>query len=87
MADLHALSSIDLLTTLTREIEWTLHSMFRSDEGYSARVKGKVDAINMLTGAEAWNLDGSEDMEDAREVAQLIKRVAGRKKTTSNHYR
>jgi hypothetical protein len=55
--------------------------MSRSDDGYTSRLDVKLDAIRNLTSEEAWAADGTDEMEESREVANMVKRIAGKRRT------
>jgi predicted Rdx family selenoprotein len=66
---------VELVTAISRELEWMIHSMSRSDEFYGVRVEATVGAILDLSADGVWTNDEDEAMEDAREVAQKIREV------------
>ncbi|KAI0333727.1 ATP-dependent DNA helicase [Cubamyces sp. BRFM 1775] len=69
----------DILSTAARELEFTVHSLCRTTEGYNERAAEKVRAVKLLSRAEAWSGNGgSEEYEDAREVADTLRQVCQR---------
>ncbi|KAJ8454684.1 hypothetical protein ONZ51_g12891 [Trametes cubensis] len=65
-----------ILSTAARELEFTVHSLCRTTEGYNERAAEKVRAVKLLARAEAWSGNGgSEDYEDAREVADALRQA------------
>lgn len=68
----------DFLKSLTQNIEWSVHSMCRTEDGYQDRIEPKVDAIKLLSEDDAWREGDEEDFEDAREIANMAKDAAKR---------
>ncbi|KAH9889798.1 P-loop containing nucleoside triphosphate hydrolase protein [Cubamyces lactineus] len=69
----------DILSTAARELEFIVHSLCRTTEGYNERAAEKVRAVKLLARAEAWSgNEGSEEYEDAREVADTLRQVCQR---------
>lgn len=50
--------------------------MARTKEGYVTRVENTEDAIKQLSMHEAWLEDGADEFEDARVIAQLVRKGA-----------
>ena len=68
-----------ILSTAARELEFTVHSLCRTTEGYNERAAEKVRAVKLLPRAEAWSgSGGSGEYEDAREVVDALRQVCQR---------
>ncbi|KAI8994156.1 ATP-dependent DNA helicase [Trametes punicea] len=73
-----------ILSTAARELEFSAHSLCRTTDGYRERAAGKVRAIKLLAQPQTWNAaTGSdaaldEEYEDAREVADTLRKVCAR---------
>ena len=79
-----------VLSSVARELEFAVHSLCRTDTGYSERAEEKLRAVRNLSRAEVWNAAGSrknkgvaacadlEDLEEAREVVDVIRQVCQR---------
>lgn len=68
----------DLLSRLTRDLEWIVHSMSRTEEGYGERLQMRVDAIKQLHDDVVWE-DGDEgEYEDARDIVTMIRDTSRR---------
>ena len=72
----------DVLSTTARELEFSVHCLCRTKEGYAQRAEEKVRAVKNLARPEAWSTTGSadEELEDAREVANAVRQVCQRMK-------
>ncbi|TFK82161.1 ATP-dependent DNA helicase [Polyporus arcularius HHB13444] len=72
----------DILSTAARELEFSVHSLCRTQEGYKLRAEEKVRAVKNLSQPEAWSSVGvtDEQVEDAREVADAVRQVCQRAK-------
>ncbi|KAI0688963.1 P-loop containing nucleoside triphosphate hydrolase protein [Earliella scabrosa] len=79
-----------VLSSVARELEFAVHSLCRTDTGYSERAEEKLRAVRNLSRAEVWNAAGGrknkgvaagadlEDLEEAREVVDVIRQVCQR---------
>ncbi|KAL5482734.1 hypothetical protein ACEPAI_9328 [Sanghuangporus weigelae] len=64
-----------LLGPVARELEFiTMFAMSVTNNGYKDRTSWTVSAIEALASDEAWTSGSDEDLEDAREVAAVIRR-------------
>ncbi|KAL5520127.1 hypothetical protein ACEPAG_1787 [Sanghuangporus baumii] len=64
-----------LLGPVARELEFiTMFAMSVTNNGYKDRTSWTVSAIEALARDEAWKSGSDEDLEDAREVAAVIRR-------------
>ncbi|KAL5524624.1 hypothetical protein ACEPAF_9764 [Sanghuangporus sanghuang] len=64
-----------LLGPVARELEFiTMFAMSVTNNGYKDRTSWTVSAIEALTRDEAWTNGSDEELEDAREVAAVIRR-------------
>lgn len=76
----------DILSSVARELEFTVHSLCRTEDGYRERAEEKVRAVRALARAEVWVGAGAgasagrddEELEDAREVVDVVRRVCQR---------
>ncbi|KAI0352602.1 ATP-dependent DNA helicase [Trametes cingulata] len=69
----------DILSTAARELEFSVHSLCRTTDGYKERAAEKVRAVKQLARPEAWaSGTNSEEYEDAREVADTVRQVCQR---------
>ena len=70
----------NVLSTAARELEFSVHCLCRTKEGYAQRAEEKVRAVKNLGRSEAWSTIGlaDEELEDAREVADAMRQVCQR---------
>ncbi|KDQ62727.1 hypothetical protein JAAARDRAFT_66384 [Jaapia argillacea MUCL 33604] len=77
MATASSETRISALRTVAKELEFSAHSMSRTLDGYKDRSSSKVDAIKQLWDGRSWDeKDVSEEFEDAREIAGVIRRIS-----------
>ena len=71
-----------LLALSAREIEFRAFIMSVTDEGYATRIKWKMSAIQSLHNEMVWSDEDpdNEAIEDAREIAIIIRRIVGTNK-------
>ncbi|KAI0631980.1 P-loop containing nucleoside triphosphate hydrolase protein [Trametes polyzona] len=68
----------DVLASAARELEFTVHALCRTTDGYRERAAERVRAVKQLARPEAWATEsagGEEDFEDAREAADVVRQV------------
>ncbi|KAI0770381.1 P-loop containing nucleoside triphosphate hydrolase protein [Fomes fomentarius] len=71
----------DILSSVARELEFTVHSLCRTEDGYRERAEEKVRAVRALARAEVWvgaaaaAAGDDEVLEDAREVVDVVRQV------------
>ncbi|KAI0917389.1 hypothetical protein AcW1_007413 [Taiwanofungus camphoratus] len=69
-----------ILSNIARELEFLAHSLCTTQDGYRARSDDKVQAVKLLVNSKAWEKNGDDNFEDAREIADVVRRTcAGRK--------
>ncbi len=70
----------DVLSCVARELEFGVHSLCRTTAGYEERAAGQIAAVSALARKEVWTgaVGGSDDLEDAREVADAIRQTCER---------
>ncbi|KAI0373878.1 ATP-dependent DNA helicase [Pilatotrama ljubarskyi] len=79
MSSLDSNTRTDILSTVARELEFSVHSLCRTTDGYKERGAEKVRAVKQLAHLDAWaNTPHGEEYEDAREVADVVRQVCGR---------
>ncbi|RPD77979.1 ATP-dependent DNA helicase [Lentinus tigrinus ALCF2SS1-7] len=80
MSSVDAKTKNDIISTTARELEFAVHCLCRTKEGYTQRAEEKVRAVKNLIRPEAWSSAGAADerLEDAREVADVVRQVSQR---------
>ncbi|KAI0648172.1 P-loop containing nucleoside triphosphate hydrolase protein [Trametes meyenii] len=80
-----------ILSSAAREVEFGVHALCRTTDGYKERAAAQLNAVRLLARPEAWSpaaltakagsgaADEEPELEDAREAADTVKRVARRK--------
>ncbi|KAM5533615.1 hypothetical protein V8D89_012728 [Ganoderma adspersum] len=68
----------DVLSSVARELEFSVHSLCRTTDGYKERASGQINAVSLLARKEAWASTVDDDLEDAREVADVIRQTCER---------
>ena len=72
-----------VLANVARELEFSVHSLCRTTAGYGERATGQIRAVKMLARQDAWTGTGTaaasdEDLEDARDVVDVIRQTCER---------
>ncbi|KAI1793293.1 ATP-dependent DNA helicase [Ganoderma leucocontextum] len=68
-----------VLSSVARELEFGVHSLCRTTDGYKERAAGQIRAVSMLARREAWvGTVGDDDLEDAREVTDVTRQTCER---------
>lgn len=75
MSELESDVKDSVLSHTARELEFTVHSLCSTPDGYQARSQRQRWAVNMLSKAETWGNQPSEDLEDGKEVLEVLERV------------
>jgi hypothetical protein len=69
-----------VLVSCARVLEWQMLSLSTSGSGYEDRLEDTLDTVKMLKNPEAWQEDGSDDFEDARELTTTLRSEARRRR-------
>ena len=67
-----------VLSSVARELEFGVHSLCRTTDGYKERASGQIKAVSLLARKEAWASTGDDDFEDTREVADVVRQTCER---------
>jgi hypothetical protein len=70
--------SIQVLRMIARKLEFIVHSLSTTQAGYESRAAEKIRAVEMLTRANVWmSIERlqCEEMEDSKEVADMLRRA------------
>ena len=62
----------DVLARVARDLEFGLHSLSSTEEGYKARSLTQLKTVRAVRNAAAWKTTGGDDSENEREVVQLL---------------
>jgi hypothetical protein len=78
--DTYPLCRNDILSSVTQDFEFSVHSMCTTTGGYEERAKTKLDAIKLLKKPEVWVEQSGgngydEDIGDARDLLDIVKRL------------
>ncbi|KZT11848.1 ATP-dependent DNA helicase [Laetiporus sulphureus 93-53] len=65
----------DVLARVARDLEFGLHSLSSTEEGYKARSLTQLKIVRAVRNAAAWKTTGGDDLENEREVVQLLMRT------------
>jgi hypothetical protein len=65
----------DTLSIAAQELEFSAYSLCSTQGGYEQRTIAKVDAVKLLVQEGPWHEGDAEDLEDAREVVEVIRRI------------
>ncbi|KAL1950638.1 hypothetical protein VTO73DRAFT_5762 [Trametes versicolor] len=69
----------NILAATARELEFNVHALCRTADGYRERAAERVRAVKQLARAQAWAADDAdEEYEDARDVVIALRLVARR---------
>lgn len=75
MSGLEADVRDSVLSHTARELEFTVHSLCSTPDGYQARSQRQLWAVNTLSKAETWGSQPPEDLEDGKEALEVLERV------------
>lgn len=81
--DSYPLHRNNILSSVTQDLEFSVHSMCTTTDGYEERAKAKLDAIKLLKRPEVWfEQSGGNgydedmgDMGDVRDLLDIVKRL------------
>lgn len=59
-----------------RELEFAVHSLCTTHDGYKGRSRTSINAAKLIAKSEAWDTAEDEEFEEARDVVNVIRRLS-----------